>query len=427
MPYFLSLFGALMWSAALLWVILYLSAKYDENHNFFKLLAIVAAPILLPSGLLWLRIAHVAPAMTMALSILATIPLFLWLIHKYCRLSWRRAIISTTIFFVGTAILNVALDAVREHAYPQASYISETPPPSKSAISAQQMRKPPEVAQARRKLLPEERILVEVMKWRFQRFMLSEQLAALRETLKAFPSVEISGIDVSSVRRDASEYFNMRIRGRMPVAAAETVERLRIRLSGAPDIAAAADKVVAQPLSVEQAQPLDKDRIFQMDCVYKSHYLPAAAAVAVTGPLSVEEVVQGLKSAMEFVVRPANGNYPVADTAKGCAHGMPINLLKESGVVSMAPAGGKCNVDAFALRVSAQATDAQLESFIRALESSNPMVYVSALSVQITPGAETRDVALTIEWPVWSSQLEANRLMERAEKLSKELQGKKRN
>jgi hypothetical protein len=266
------------------------------------------------------------------------------------------------------------------------------------------------------------------MKWRFQRFMLSEQLAALRKTLKAFPSVELSGINVTSVRQNASESVSMRVRGQIPAAAAaETVEKLRIRLSDAPDIAAAADKVVAQPFSDEQGRSLEKDRMFTMDCVYKSHYLPAAAAVAVTGPLSAEEVAQGLKSAMELVLRPANGNYPVADAVKSCSPGMKINLLKESGVVSMAPAGGKCNVDALALRVSAQATDAQLENFIRDMESSNPMVYVSALSVQMTPGVETRDVELTIEWPVWSSQLEANRLMERSQKLVKELQGKKRN
>jgi len=107
------LFAAIIFDALILCGALYLLARHEADYSFPKCVMVVAPVAVLPFILALLLAEHLSILLILILVPLVVFPFAVYLVSKFCWVSWPKAILVVVMFYIGHAILNTGIAALR--------------------------------------------------------------------------------------------------------------------------------------------------------------------------------------------------------------------------------------------------------------------------------------------------------------------------
>lgn len=412
------MFAAIIFDALILCLALYLLAKHEADYSFPKC-AMVAAPIAVAPPILALLLAeHVGVLLILIGVPLLMFPFAVYLVSKYCWVPWPKAIAVVIAFYVGHAIVNTGIAALRREFQKPVARVERRQPERDAAAERerQAIEHPTRAEQPAKKpaetvaLSPRDGLLAAARERLERRLPLSGPLDAISTSLRSSPEVVLDSVSFRSASTGSGGEGVLAVSVRIPSAGEQAVVRLMDRVKNEPAFHAPW-RVVVKSFAVDSSPGASKNaRVAVIECACRT---PAPSATP-SGAAFSDADAQWARSS---VLVPRLGNYlqPATERIETAAAAARLSVASvgEMGIRQTPTGAGGTAMATYTVMASGVWALEEVARLTAALEKE-PLLQVGALEVKPGSGAKKADARLDIEWPIWREPAKAEAMLQGA-------------
>ncbi len=413
---FFQLFAVIVIDALILCVTLRLLAKHEADYSFPKCAMVVSPIVVAPLILAAVLAPHLPPVLVLVAVPLLLIPFAIYMVSKYCWLSWPKAIPVVVVLCVGHTLLSLGIAAARRELHKSVRPVERKQPAKSSRearareVEAQSDRaaKPPDRPPSpRRTPSARDRLLAEAGARMAGRLSAGDQLGALAKAAGGAGNIvmDSASFRCASSRSDWDATLTLAVR--VPKAGEQTVQGLLDQLKDDPAFRAPW-RVAVTSFAADTSPGASREaRTAVIECALRApRSLPAGGA----GTCSDDDV----RFVKESVLAPTHGNYllPATEEVKkaAAAVSLAVESVKEMGIFPSPGGKGAPAMESYAVRVSGAWTLADAARLVGTIEE-NLLLQVQAMDVRQQQGTRGMAVTVDVAWPVWREPARAEAVL----------------